>query len=46
VIGENYNSTYIHTLVGRIREVIEADPDHAIYLITEPNIGYKLIRKP
>ncbi|MBI2759791.1 MAG: winged helix-turn-helix domain-containing protein [Chloroflexi bacterium] len=46
VIGENYNPTYIHTLIGRIREVIESDPNNAAYLITEPNIGYMLIRKP
>ncbi len=46
VIGENYNHTYIHTLVGRVRVIIESDPDKAVYLITEPNIGYKLIIKP
>jgi DNA-binding response OmpR family regulator len=46
VIGENYNPTYIHTLVGRVRLIIEADPDKAVYLITEPNIGYRLIIKP
>jgi hypothetical protein len=46
VIGENYNATYIHTLVGRIREIIENEPEHPHYLISEPNIGYRLIIRP
>jgi len=46
VIGENYNTTYIHTLVGRIREAIEKEPEHPHYLISEPNVGYRLILNP
>lgn len=46
VIGESYNLTYIHTLVGRIREVIEIEPEHPHYLISLPNIGYRLIPRP
>ncbi len=46
VIGENYNATYIHTLVGRIREAIENEPEDPHYLISEPNIGYHLKVRP
>ena len=45
VLGENYSSTYIHTLVGRIREKLEIDPKEEHYLITD-NVGYRLVVKP
>jgi DNA-binding response OmpR family regulator len=46
VIGENYNLTYVHTLIGRIRDEIETDPGQFCYLISEPKIGYRLRTKP
>lgn len=46
VIGDNYNPTYIHTLVGRIRSLIEDRPEHPQYLISETGIGYRLIISP
>jgi DNA-binding response OmpR family regulator len=44
--GEKYAEGYLHTLIGRIRKVIEDDPEHPRYLITESNVGYRLIPKP
>jgi len=44
--GKKYAEGYLHTLIGRIRKVIEDDPDDPRYLITEPNAGYRLIPKP
>ena len=44
--GEKYAEGYLHTLIGRIRKVIEDDPENPCYLITEPNAGYRLIPKP
>ena len=44
--GKKYDEGYLHTLIGRIRKVIEDDPEHPRYLITEPNAGYRLIPKP
>jgi two-component system KDP operon response regulator KdpE len=41
-----YDEGYLHTLIGRIRKVIEEEPEHPRYLITEPNAGYRLISKP
>lgn len=43
VLQGKYEEGYLHTLIGRIRKVIEEDPDRPRYLITEPNAGYKLI---
>ncbi len=44
--GKKYDEGYLHTLIGRIRKVIEDDPEHPRFLITEPNSGYRLIPKP
>jgi DNA-binding winged helix-turn-helix (wHTH) protein len=41
-----YDERNLHTLVSRIRRVIEYDPEHPRYLLTEPNSGYRLIPKP
>lgn len=46
LIGKKYDEGYLHTLIGRIRKVIEDDPEHPRFLITEPNAGYRLIPKP
>jgi hypothetical protein len=46
VIGENYNATYIHTIINRIRELIEKDPENARYIVSEHSIGYQLILHP
>lgn len=40
------NSQYLHTLIGRIRREIEQDPKQPRYLLTEHNIGYRLVKKP
>jgi len=41
-----YGESYLHTLIGRIRKVIEDDPEQPLYLITEHNAGYRLVPKP
>jgi DNA-binding response OmpR family regulator len=46
VLKGEYEESYLPTLIGRIRKVIEDDPEHPRYLITEPNAGYRLILKP
>lgn len=46
VIGENYNATYIHTIINRIRELIEKDPENARYIVSEHSIGYQLDLHP
>ena len=40
------NSQYLHTLIGRIRREIEQDPKQPRYLLTEHNVGYRLVKKP
>jgi hypothetical protein len=42
----NYEESYLHTLIGRIRKEIEEDVEQPRYLITEPNAGYRLILDP
>jgi two-component system KDP operon response regulator KdpE len=37
---------YIDTYVWRLRQKIEPDPDHPVYLITEVGGGYRLARQP
>ncbi|HXQ39515.1 MAG TPA: winged helix-turn-helix domain-containing protein, partial [Anaerolineales bacterium] len=46
VLKNEYKEDYLHTLIGRIRKVIEDDPELPRYLITVPNAGYRLIPKP
>ena len=46
VLPGGYDETYLPTLIGRIRKVIEDDPDEPRYLITVPNTGYQLIIDP
>jgi hypothetical protein len=41
-----YDEANLHTLIRRIRKVIEDDPEHPRYIITEPNAGYRLVLKP
>ncbi len=45
-LNGEYEESYLHTLIGRIRKVIEDDPSQPRYLVTEPNAGYRLILKP
>ncbi len=40
------NPQYLHTLIGRIRREIEPDARRPRYLITEHNVGYKLLKRP
>lgn len=52
VFGEKYEETNegqvsrLNTAVRRLREKIEEDPDHPLFLLTEPHGGYKLIPRP
>ncbi|HPO87486.1 MAG TPA: DNA-binding response regulator [Candidatus Hydrogenedentes bacterium] len=46
VLKNEYNEYYLHTLIGRVRNAIENDPDKPRFLITEPSVGYRLIPKP
>jgi DNA-binding response OmpR family regulator len=46
VLKNEYKEDYLHTLIGRIRKVIEDDPEIPLYLITVPNAGYRLIPNP
>ena len=45
-LEEEYDESYLPTLIRRIRKKIEDDPLHPRFLITEPNAGYRLIPKP
>jgi hypothetical protein len=45
-LAGKYDENYLHTLVGRVRERIEADPEQPRYVITERNVGYRLIKQP
>ncbi len=44
VWGADYGDegSYLHTYMRRLRQKIEADPQHPAILITEPGIGYRL----
>lgn len=46
VLKNEYKEDYLHTLIGRVRKVIEDDPETPLYLITVPNAGYRLIPNP
>ena len=34
---------YLRVFMGQLRRKLEADPAHPKYLITEPDIGYRLL---
>ena len=36
--------TYVWVTVRRLRQKIEVDPDHPVYLVTVPGNGYRLVR--
>ena len=46
VLRDDYDERYLHTLIGRIRKIIEDEPKQPRYLLTESNAGYRLIPKP
>jgi DNA-binding response OmpR family regulator len=46
VFKGNYEENYLYTLARRIRQTIEEDVDNPRYLLTEPNVGYRLSTKP
>lgn len=41
-----YDEANLHTLIKRIRNIIEDDSEYPRYITTEPNAGYRLILKP
>ncbi len=45
VWGPEYGSEahYLHVYMARLRKKLEADPQNARYLITEPGVGYRLL---
>lgn len=46
VFQNKYDEGYLHTLIGRIRKIIEVDPEHPRFLFTIQSAGYKLTPKP
>jgi two-component system KDP operon response regulator KdpE len=46
VWGSEYGDEahYLHVYVARLRRKIESDPQRPRYLITEPGVGYRLVR--
>lgn len=44
-LEDKYDERYLQALIGRIRKEIEDDPDNPSYIITERNVGYRLINK-
>ena len=44
VWGPTYQgqSDYLYVYTHRLRQKLEADPDHPVYLVTEPGVGYAL----
>lgn len=44
-VGDKYQESRINSLVRRLREKIEANPDHPRYLITLRGMGYRLQAK-
>jgi two-component system, OmpR family, KDP operon response regulator KdpE len=45
VWGPSYQveSHYLHVYISRLRQKIEPDPQHPVYLLTEPGAGYRLV---
>jgi two-component system KDP operon response regulator KdpE len=36
------NTQYLRVYVSQLREKLEADPAHPVYIVTEPGIGYRM----
>ena len=37
-------SNYLHVYVSHLRRKIEPDPARPVYILTEPGVGYRLVR--
>ncbi|HKV58754.1 MAG TPA: winged helix-turn-helix domain-containing protein, partial [Ktedonobacteraceae bacterium] len=48
VWGAEYNREvdFIWVYISRLRRKIEADPRHPRYIVTVPDVGYKLVKLP
>lgn len=42
-LGGQYNRQYLHTLIGRIRRQLGEDGQHPRFLVTDTDIGYRLV---